>query len=87
MDSTPPVIIGALDDIRREIPSGLSGITVSWTEPSATDNSGTATLTSRSHAPGSFFPLGTTTVTYTYTDPSGNQATTSFDVIVTEGNN
>ncbi|PIQ47788.1 MAG: hypothetical protein COW03_13460, partial [Cytophagales bacterium CG12_big_fil_rev_8_21_14_0_65_40_12] len=35
-----------------------------------------------SHAPGSFFPVGTTTVTATATDPSGNTATATFEVTV-----
>jgi gliding motility-associated-like protein len=35
-----------------------------------------------SHAPGATFALGTTTVTYTATDGSGNIVSSSFDVIV-----
>ena len=55
--------------------------TVMWTPPSATDNSGAVTLTS-SHNPGDAFDIGTTTVTYTATDSSSNEATSAFDVIV-----
>jgi large repetitive protein len=51
-----------------------------WTAPTVSDACG-ATL-STSHAPGSSFPIGTTTVTYTATDPSGNSNTCSFSVIV-----
>ena len=36
-----------------------------------------------SHNPGDTFPIGITTVTYTATDPYGNLATTSFNVVVT----
>ena len=56
---------------------------VNWTEPWATDNSGFQTLTS-SHIPGvSRFSSGETTdVTYTATDPSGNNATIIFSVLI-----
>ena len=56
--------------------------TVTWTVPTATDNSGTQTLTS-THNPGDSFPIGTTTVTYTSTDAAGNTATCSFAIVVT----
>jgi hypothetical protein len=54
---------------------------VTWTPPTAYDNCGTVTLTSNI-APGSVFPGGTTTVTYTATDGSGNSSTASFTVTV-----
>ena len=34
--------------------------------------------------PGSLFPVGSTTVTYTFVDSSGNTASTSFNVVVVE---
>ena len=84
VDNTPPTIT-PLNDITRTIPIGTGGTTVSWTEPTATDDSGTATLQQRTNAPGSFFPVGTTQVTYTFGDPSGNTASISFNVNVIEG--
>ncbi|MFN8165960.1 MAG: HYR domain-containing protein [Bacteroidia bacterium] len=36
---------------------------------------------------GSFFTVGTTTVTSTATDAAGNTSTCSFDVTVTDGEN
>ena len=81
-DSTPPVI-EQLNDIIITITSGQANIAqVTWQEPSVSDNSGTATLVSRTRAPNSFFQVGTTPVTYTYTDPSGNTASMTFNVIV-----
>jgi hypothetical protein len=53
---------------------------VGWTAPTATDNCG-AVVTS-THQPGSEFPVGTTTVTYTATDAKGNKTTCSFVVNV-----
>src|SRR5690554_1655425 len=51
----------------------LSGIVVE-------DNCSGVTLTS-THEPGDVFPIGTTTVTYTATDASGNQTDTSLVVV------
>lgn len=52
-----------------------------WIPPTATDNCGTATVTS-THTSGSQFPLGNTTVTYTATDLVGNSSTCSFTVTI-----
>lgn len=58
---------------------------VFWEEPMATDLSGEVTLVSRSHAPGSFFIVGVTTVTYVFADPSGNEYECSFNITVVTG--
>ncbi|GEM_PF-1170813 len=50
-----------------------------WTAPTLGCN---YTITS-THNSGDFFPIGTTTVTYTATDPLMNSTNCSFDVIVT----
>ncbi|XP_072051695.1 uncharacterized protein [Amphiura filiformis] len=86
VDRTPPVIIGGPNPngITETTACNTGGTTVSWPEPTATDNSGIATLASRSHTPGQFFPIGTTTVTYRFVDPTNNAATFSFDVTVNE---
>ena len=72
------------DDITRTIEISTGGTTVSFNEPTAYDNSGTANLYSRSHRPGLYFVTGTTIVTYTFEDPSGNRASCSFKIIVIE---
>ena len=81
VDNTPPVI-EQLDDITITVSSGEAGAIVSWTEPTVSDDSGTVTLTSRTRSPNTFFPAGTTSVTYTYSDPSGNTASMTFNVII-----
>ena len=81
-DVTNPVIQNCPSDITRSLPATSTGTTVTWQEPTATDDSGIQPNVMRSHAPGLFFPLGTTRVTYTFTDLSGNSAVCSFDVIV-----
>ena len=83
VDTVPPVI-ACINDVVQTVNTGVAGATVTWVEPTATDNSGTATLTGRTHAPGNFFNVGTTQVTYTFTDGSGNSATCTFNVNVIE---
>ena len=76
-----PVISGTPSDINANTDSGVATAAVSWTPPTATDNSGSVTLTS-DYNPGDNFPIGTTTVTYTAADPYSNSVTSTFDVIV-----
>jgi hypothetical protein len=49
---------------------------------SATDNC--SAVITYSHASGSAFPVGTTTVTATATDPAGNTDVCTFDIVVTD---
>ena len=55
-------------------------MTVTWTEPIATDNSGMTPTVTQTHQPGDRFPVGTTRVTYTFSDIAGNQAMCFFMV-------
>ncbi|HTL83079.1 MAG TPA: HYR domain-containing protein [Bacteroidia bacterium] len=65
------------------VPVNNAGCTaiVNWTAPTAADNCSVASFTSN-HNSGDVFPIGTTAVTYTALDPSGNSATCSFNVTV-----
>lgn len=54
---------------------------VTWEAPVVSDNCSGVTLTS-THERGSTFQVGTTSVTYTATDASGNVTSCSFDVVV-----
>jgi len=60
----------------------------SWTEPTATDNCTLANnLTwTKSHAPGSTFPIGSTTVTYVAKDEAGNNSLTCSFVVTVKDN-
>lgn len=60
--------------------SGCTAV-VNWAAPTATDNCGSVN-TSSTHNSGDAFGIGTTTVTYTFTDNAGNQSTCSFVVTV-----
>lgn len=83
VDSEDPVINGCPGNITQNNDPGLCGATVSWTVGNivTSDNCPGERLLA-SHQPGSFFPVGTTTVTYTAIDAAGNTASCSFDVTV-----
>ena len=80
-DVIPPTLTACPQNITVTGGPNCTG-TATWTPPTATDNCG-ATLTG-THTPGQVFPAGTTTVTYTATDGSGNSVTCSFTVTVTD---
>jgi hypothetical protein len=73
-------VIDCPADITVNNDPGQTGAVVSF-NVTATDNSGSATVDS-TPASGSQFPIGSTTVTATATDRSGNQAQCSFTVTV-----
>lgn len=85
VDDAGPTISNCPSNIVRDVELGTSFVTVTWTEPTAVDNSGSVSLISRSHAPGDAFPVGSTTVSYLYQDPSGNPATCAFVITVNTG--
>jgi gliding motility-associated-like protein len=80
LDENAPVII-CPDDITVSQDEGQCGAVVHF-EVSVSDESGV--ILGYSHDPGSVFPVGTTTVTVTATDESGNSAECSFRVTVTD---
>ncbi|HEY0652270.1 MAG TPA: family 10 glycosylhydrolase [Chryseosolibacter sp.] len=84
-DKLAPVVTSAPENIVVKTGNDALECTVAaaWVEPTATDNCTTAmSFSSRTHAPGDSFPVGTTTVTYVFTDESGNATSVSFDVVV-----
>ena len=81
-DTTPPVISGTPSDISQSTDATVATAVVTWTPPTASDDSGTYTLTS-SHNSGDTFNLGPTTVTYTAVDDAGNMVTDTFTVTIT----
>ena len=81
-DNELPVISNCPSDITVSTDAGVCNADVTWTIPSFTDNCG-ATMVA-THTPGDNFPVGTTTVTYTVTDGSGNVSVCTFDIIVND---
>jgi uncharacterized repeat protein (TIGR01451 family) len=64
-------------------PTCPSGAVATWTPPVGTDNCPGAVTTRTGPAPGSVFPIGTTTVTYSVTDAHGNgPVSCSFTITV-----
>ena len=69
------------DGITHDADSGSATAVVTWTLPTASDNSGSQTLIS-SNNPGDLFSIGDTLVTYTSVDSSGNKITKTFTVTI-----
>mgnify|MGYP002638734272 CR=1 FL=1 len=82
-DQEAPLVSGTPANVSLTLGLGSCAAIATWTPPTASDNCAVSSL-SASHLPGSAFPSGTTTVTYTATDPSGNSTVVSFDVVVTD---
>ena len=82
LDNEDPTISGCPSTQTIYTDSGIATGTATWTAPTASDNSGSVTLTPDYNS-GDPFPIGTTTVTYTATDGSGNSVSScTFDIIV-----
>ena len=85
VDTTPPQCVNLPNEISRTVELGTPGVEISWIEPTCSDISGTASISTRSHTPPSFFAVGMAVVSYTCTDMSGNSETCTFPVTVTTG--
>jgi len=78
-DTTAPVVTAPSD----KVVISSSSTTVTYSGESATDNVDGSVTVSCTPASGSTFPVGTTIVTCTATDSSGNTGTTTFTITVT----
>ncbi|QQS27588.1 MAG: HYR domain-containing protein [Sphingobacteriales bacterium] len=82
-DVNAPVIAGCPSN--QTVNTGVGNLTctqtATWTAPSATDGC-TAVSVVSTHSPGATFSLGTTTVSYTFSDGNGNSSVCSFTVTV-----
>ena len=82
VDNELPVMSNCPADIVAFISEpGQCEQNVSWQNPTASDNCPGLDLT-QNYFPGSSFPIGTTVVTYTATDNTGNSVSCSFSVSV-----
>jgi len=83
LDITAPEFTSTQGDIT--VNAGADGTAmVSFSTPTATDNSGQSPLMSCDPPSGSAFGVGTTPVTCTATDAAGNEAEQTFSVTVTD---
>ncbi|MCG6190126.1 HYR domain-containing protein, partial [Maribellus maritimus] len=74
VDNESPMLVNCPPDITVYAEEGSCETTVNWVEPTANDN---CTVNEnlqwqKSHEPGTYFSVGTTTVTYLAEDESGN---------------
>ena len=84
VDNQDPIITGCPGNIGPlNNDPGQCGKIVTWTAPTASDNCPGVSLMS-THNPGSFFPVGITTVTYTATDAGGRTKICQFTVKVVD---
>ena len=82
-DTTDPMI-ACPADITTDTDSGMDTAVVNYTAPVGTDNCTATTAQTAGLAPGSIFPIGITTNTFTVTDGSGNTTSCSFTVTVND---
>ena len=80
LDNTSPVFDPCPSNISLDTSAGVATRIVDWTV-AVTDNSGFVTSTP-THNPNDTFSIGTTEVTYTASDSSGNVADCSFFVTI-----
>jgi hypothetical protein len=81
-DTLPPVF-GPAPDVNADVAPGGSTV-VTYTKPTATDAVAGVVTVNCTPAPGFAFPIGSTTVNCSASDPGGHSASTSFHVIVTD---
>ncbi|MBS1583171.1 MAG: HYR domain-containing protein, partial [Bacteroidetes bacterium] len=86
VDDAPPTITCPVD-LNVPADAGACGAVVGYALPTAADNCSaplTVQPTDNAYAPGSFFPVGMTTVQFRATDAAGNSGTCSFNVMVVD---
>lgn len=85
VDTTPPDVFGCPMDITREIELGSEDPVIFWIEPFATDIGEVTTVST--HQPATSFQVGSTLVTYTFTDDATppNSEFCEFMVTVSTG--
>ncbi|GIV31517.1 MAG: hypothetical protein KatS3mg029_0868 [Saprospiraceae bacterium] len=81
LDTESPTINDCPGNITQDNDPGICTASVSWMEPTADDNCPGVSINGDA-MPGDEFPVGTTTVTYTATDASGNTSTCSFTITI-----
>ncbi len=84
-DNEGPSIVGLPADMSVSADPGVATAIVNWTAPTVSDNAPGATIVQTAGpAPGAAIPLGVTTIAYEAQDASGNTASASFTITVTD---
>jgi hypothetical protein len=88
LDVVAPPPADTTDPVLHDLPSDITATTsgdsaaVSWTAPTATDDTDSNPSVTCDPPSGALFPVGITVVTCTATDDAGNDATATFSVTV-----
>ena len=84
VDQTPPVIVDCPNDKTAEVTGTFRFYFAEWSEPTATDDSGSEVkVTSNRHSPSYFNVPSENVITYTFTDAAGNTADCTFTYTIT----
>lgn len=81
-DVVPPTLTNIPPDPQNHEATSPSGAIVSYTAPTASDDTDPDPMVACAPPSGAVFPLGTTTVVCTATDDAGNSSSGSFRVVV-----
>ncbi|TVR86397.1 MAG: HYR domain-containing protein, partial [Saprospirales bacterium] len=83
-DNEAPTVNNCPSDITVDRDAGSCSAEVFWTEPTADDNCTDSAdiLVVQNKFPGDEFPVGKSTVQYTFTDAAGNSSQCEFDITV-----
>ncbi|XP_072045211.1 hyalin-like isoform X2 [Amphiura filiformis] len=84
VDMQPPEVINCPQDVHKRTEIGTPPVLVQWNDPLVSDNSGFVTIRNASHMSGDLFSVGSTRVSYVYTDRSNNSVTCNFTILVSE---
>lgn len=82
-DLTPPAMSGP-SNMNLVADPGQCGAIVNYATPTATDDCGATVSYVSGPLSGTLFPIGSSTVTYSATDPYGNSSSYSFTVFVSD---
>ena len=85
-DTQAPQISQTPSDVVIDSQAGICGSVFEWTSPSITDNC-LGTNVHESHSSGTEFPVGTTEISYTAIDATGNVTQSFFSVTVIDVEN
>lgn len=84
LDTSSPVFYSP-ENIVLKAPANKDQAVIDYRIPEAKDNCGKVTVTqTKGSPPGSSFPIGSSSVSFTATDESGNQTTCTFTITVEE---
>ena len=83
-NENPVIVFPCPTPLSKNTDLGICGAVVTFATPTAADNCSPTVARTSGLASGATFPVGTSTVVFTASDPSGNTESCSFSVTVTD---